>query len=96
MCKPEKAAAHENKNPKYKYTKSKKAASPESRMLSGIAALKDLFFFCFFLLFFSSDYAAAFQLGDIFSTLSTSAAGSSCTALTYCTSPILHPLPTAT
>lgn len=88
MCKPEKAAAHENKNPKYKYTKSKKAASPESRMLSGLAALKDLLF--------SSDYAAAFQLGDIFSTLSTSAAGSSCTALTYCTSPILHPLPTAT
>ena len=37
-----------------------------------------------------------FQLGDIFSTLSPSAAGSSCTALTYCTSPILHPLPTAT
>lgn len=92
MCKPEKAAAHENKNPKYKYTKSKKAASPESRMLSGLAALKDLLF----ILFFSSDYAAAFQLGDIFSTLSTSAAGSSCTALTYCTSPILHPLPTAT
>lgn len=48
MCKPEKAAAHENKNPKYKYTKSKKAASPESLMLSGLAALKDLFFFCFF------------------------------------------------
>lgn len=88
MCKPEKAAAHENKNPKYKYTKSKKAASPESRMLSGLAALKDLFFLLIKL--------PLFQLGDIFSTLSTSAAGSSCTALTYCTSPILHPLPTAT
>lgn len=92
MCKPEKAAAHENKKRKYEYAKSKKAASPESLMLSGLATLKDLLF----ILFFSSDYAAAFQLGDIFSTLSTSAAGSSCTALTYCTSPILHPLPTAT
>lgn len=92
MCKPEKAAAHENKNPKYKYTKSKKAASPESRMLSGLAALKDLLFILFFLLI----KLPLFQLGDIFSTLSTSAAGSSCTALTYCTSPILHPLPTAT
>jgi len=51
MCKPEKAAAHENKNPKYKYAKSRKAASPESRMLSGLAALKDLLF----ILFFSSD-----------------------------------------
>lgn len=91
MCKPEKAAAHENKNPKYKYTKSKKAASPESRMLSGLAALKDLFFSVFLLI-----KLPLFQLGDIFSTLSTSAAGSSCTALTYCTSPILHPLPTAT
>ena len=48
MCKPEKAAAHENKKQKYEYAKSKKAASPESLMLSGLAALKDLFFFFFF------------------------------------------------
>ncbi len=51
MCKPEKAAAHENKKRKYEYAKSKKAASPESLMLSGLAALKDLLF----ILFFSSD-----------------------------------------
>jgi len=48
---PKKPQPTKTKKRKYEYAKSKKAASPESRMLSGLAALKDLLF----ILFFSSD-----------------------------------------